>query len=159
MYPPEDTSYRPMAVQRTLFLDHVDEAMASLILERLADSDARWARSSCGSWAAPSRRSGRCHGVRPPIEPHHDRGRVVPRPDDLPRREQWVTSLVDRLRQGDDGAYVNFLMDQGPAGVRAAYPPPHTSGWPPSRDMGPDQPVPEQPEHPALVTDGWMRAG
>jgi hypothetical protein len=43
-------------------------------------------------------------------------------PDDLPRREAWVTSLADQLRQGDSGAYVNFLMDQGPDGVRAAYP-------------------------------------
>jgi hypothetical protein len=33
-----------------------------------------------------------------------------------------VTSLADGLRQDDRGAYVNFLMDQGPAAVRAAYP-------------------------------------
>jgi hypothetical protein len=26
------------------------------------------------------------------------------------------------LRQGDDGAYVNFLADEGPERVRAAYP-------------------------------------
>jgi hypothetical protein len=44
-------------------------------------------------------------------------------PDDLATRERWVTSLADAMRQDDDGAYVNFLMDQGPEGVRAAYPP------------------------------------
>ena len=123
MYPPEDASYRPMAVQRTLFLDHVDQAMAALILERLADSDAPMRAVQLrvlggaiervpDDATAYAHRSSRIMAV---VVSFHG-------PDDLPRREQWVTSLVDRLRQGDDGAYVNFLMDQGPAGVRAAYP-------------------------------------
>ncbi|MET0772054.1 MAG: FAD-binding oxidoreductase [Candidatus Limnocylindrales bacterium] len=126
MYPPEEgaAEYRPMAVQRTLFLDHVDEAMAGRILERLADSDAPMRavqlRVLGGAIArvprdatAYAHRSRRIMGV---VVSFHG-------PDDLARREQWVTSLADGLRQGDAGAYVNFLMDQGPDGVHEAYPP------------------------------------
>jgi hypothetical protein len=112
-----------MAVQRTLFLDHVDGEMAALILERLADSDAPMRavqlRVLGGAIArvprdatAYAHRSSRIMCV---VVSFHG-------PDDLAVRERWVTSLADGLRQGDSGAYVNFLMDQGPEGVRAAYP-------------------------------------
>ena len=37
-------------------------------------------------------------------------------------RERWVTQFADALNQGDGGAYVNFVGDEGPARVRAAYP-------------------------------------
>lgn len=30
--------------------------------------------------------------------------------------------LLQGLNQGDDGAYVNFVSDEGPARTRAAYP-------------------------------------
>src|SRR5262245_13656359 len=40
MYPPEDPSYRPTAVGRTLFLDAVDPKMAELICTYLTKSDA-----------------------------------------------------------------------------------------------------------------------
>jgi hypothetical protein len=43
-------------------------------------------------------------------------------PDDKPRREQWVSELVAALHQDDSGAYVNFLDNEGPDRVRAAYP-------------------------------------
>ncbi len=33
-----------------------------------------------------------------------------------------MTDFAAALRQGDDGAYVNFLTDEGEARVRAAYP-------------------------------------
>jgi FAD/FMN-containing dehydrogenase len=42
--------------------------------------------------------------------------------DDLPRRRRWVEDLVADLHQGDAGAYVNFVYDEGPERVRAAYP-------------------------------------
>jgi hypothetical protein len=34
----------------------------------------------------------------------------------------WVTGFASALRQGDTGAYVNFLADEGAVRVRAAYP-------------------------------------
>jgi hypothetical protein len=123
MYPPEDAGYRPMAFQRTLFLDHVDTGMASLILERLAASDAPMRavqlRVLGGAIArvpedatAFAHRSARIMAV------------VVSfyGPDDLPKRQRWVTSLVEALGQGEKGVYVNFLMDEGEERVRAAYP-------------------------------------
>jgi hypothetical protein len=43
-------------------------------------------------------------------------------PADKPAREDWVATLTAALDQGDRGAYVNFLADEGEARVRAAYP-------------------------------------
>lgn len=123
MYPPEEGEYRPSAVQRTLFLDHVDRDVAALMLERLAASDAPMRavqlRVLGGAIArvpadatAYAHRSSRIMAV---IVSFHG-------PDDRDAREAWVTSLADAVRQEDRGAYVNFLMDEGAAGVHAAYP-------------------------------------
>jgi hypothetical protein len=43
-------------------------------------------------------------------------------PEDRVVRAAWAEGVVAALRQGDDTAYVNFLMDEGPERVRAAYP-------------------------------------
>ena len=43
-------------------------------------------------------------------------------PEDRPRREAWVADFAAALEQGDAGAYVNFLGDEGEERVRAAYP-------------------------------------
>jgi hypothetical protein len=37
-------------------------------------------------------------------------------------RAAWVAEFAAALHQGDSGAYVNFLADEGFARVRAAYP-------------------------------------
>lgn len=42
--------------------------------------------------------------------------------DDRAVHEAWVSSFADELRQGDAGAYVNFLGDEGEARIRPAYP-------------------------------------
>lgn len=44
--------------------------------------------------------------------------------EDRAIRQAWVDEFATALHQGDDGAYVNFVGDEGPAGVRAAYPGP-----------------------------------
>lgn len=41
---------------------------------------------------------------------------------DRPRRRKWVDDLMSALRQENDGAYVNFLGDEGAARTRSAYP-------------------------------------
>lgn len=46
-------------------------------------------------------------------EPGADEDRVA--------REAWVADFAAALNQGDDGAYVNFLADEGPERIRAAY--------------------------------------
>jgi hypothetical protein len=43
-------------------------------------------------------------------------------PADRDRRQAWVDGAAAALQQGDEGAYVNFLGDEGPERVRRAYP-------------------------------------
>jgi FAD/FMN-containing dehydrogenase len=43
-------------------------------------------------------------------------------PEDKLVREAWVDETVAALQQQDGGAYVNFVGDEGPERVRAAYP-------------------------------------
>ncbi len=124
IYMPDDPDYRPLAEARTMFVDRVDAAASELILERLAASDSPM----------------RVAQLRPlggamadvPVDATafaHRTSRVMVNvaafyegEEDRPRRRAWVTGFVDDLRQGDDGAYVNFLVDEGEARVRAAYP-------------------------------------
>jgi FAD/FMN-containing dehydrogenase len=43
-------------------------------------------------------------------------------PADREVRAAWVDEVTATLHQGYDGAYVNFLADEGPERIRAAYP-------------------------------------
>jgi FAD/FMN-containing dehydrogenase len=43
-------------------------------------------------------------------------------PEDKILRQAWVTDFAAALYQGNAGAYVNFLGDEGEERVRAAYP-------------------------------------
>ena len=45
-------------------------------------------------------------------------------PDDQVVQEAWVTDVAAELEQDDHGAYVNFIGDEGPERIRAAYPGP-----------------------------------
>ncbi len=127
MYPPEEGEggdYHPMAAAKTMFLDHVTLPEAEAILEALAASDAAMRvvqlRVLGGAMA------------RVPVEATafaHRSSRIMAAiaafyegPDDRAAKEAWVDELMARLAQGDDGAYVNFVGDEGPERVRAAYP-------------------------------------
>ena len=46
-------------------------------------------------------------------------------PEDKEVRAAWVAEFAAAIHQGDNGAYVNFLMDEGEERVRAAYPGAH----------------------------------
>ena len=65
-----------------------------------------------------------------------------------------MAEFAAALRQGDAGAYVNFLGDEGEARVRAAYP---GATWDRlaaiKAALRPDQPLPAQPEHPTRAAD------
>jgi FAD/FMN-containing dehydrogenase len=124
IYMPDDPEYRPLAEARTMFVDRVNGPAAELILERLAASDSPM----------------RVAQLRPlggamadvPVDATafaHRASRVMVNvaafyegEEDRPLRRAWVTGFADDLRQGDDGAYVNFLVDESEARVRAAYP-------------------------------------
>jgi FAD/FMN-containing dehydrogenase len=124
IYPPEDPEYRPLAAAKTMFVDRVDRPVAEAIMDRLASSTApmrvtqlrvlggAMARVPADATAFAHRQSRIMVNVASFYEGEHDRA----------EREAWVDELVAALRQGDDGAYVNFLGDEGPERVRAAYP-------------------------------------
>ncbi len=124
IYPPEDASYRPTAVARTLFLDGVDRDAAATIVERLRQSDAAMRavqlRVLGGAMA------------RVPAEATafaHRTSRIMANvasfysgAEDRAARAAWVDELAGALRGRDQGAYVGFIGDEGPERVRAAYP-------------------------------------
>jgi len=124
MYPPDDEHYHPLATTRTLFIDKVDRGVADTILEHLSASTAMMRVAQLRVLGGAM--------ARVPVEATafaHRRSRIMvncaaicERPEDMPMHAPWVTSFAAALRQGDTGAYVNFLADEGAERVRAAYP-------------------------------------
>jgi FAD/FMN-containing dehydrogenase len=124
IYPPDDESYRPLAIARTMFIDRVDKGVAETIVQHLEASDAamRVAQLRVLGGAV----------ARVPADAtafaHRDSKILVNvasfyvGPEDRARRQAWVESIAAALRQGDAGAYVNFLADEGERRVRDAYP-------------------------------------
>ena len=42
--------------------------------------------------------------------------------EDRPAKEEWLREFQAAIDQGDPAVYANFLVDEGPERVRAAYP-------------------------------------
>lgn len=124
IYPPEDESYHPTAVGRTMFVDAIDRSVAETIMEYLGNSDASMRvaqlRMLGGAMARiPSAATAFAHRasrIMVNVAAFYDglEDRVV--------RESWVDGFAAALRQGDAGAYVNFLGDEGEESIRRAYP-------------------------------------
>jgi hypothetical protein len=124
IYPPDDDSYHPLAVARTMFVDAIDLGVAETIMDFLRACDATMrvaqlrvlggamARVPADSTAFAHRASRIMVNVAAFYEG----------PDDRIAKEAWVADFVSALRQGDSGAYVNFLGDEGEARVHDAYP-------------------------------------
>jgi FAD/FMN-containing dehydrogenase len=128
LFPPEGEgegeAFHPTVVTHIMFADTVDRPAGDTIVEHLQASDAQVRavelRVLGGAMA------------RVPVEATafaHRHSRIMANvaafydgPDDRERRQAWVDGLAAALRQGDDGAYVNFLGDEGPERVRQAYP-------------------------------------
>jgi hypothetical protein len=124
MFPPDDESFRPTAVGRTMFIDRVDRSLAEATIDRLNASDAPMRvaqfRVLGGAMArVPADATAFAHRTKRIMV---NVAAFYRGPEDRQRREQWVTDLAAMLYQGDDAAYVNFVGDEGPARVRAAYP-------------------------------------
>jgi hypothetical protein len=125
LFPPADPEYHPTAVARTLLLDHVDLPLAERVVERLRDLDGMRVvqlRALGGAIArvpadatAYAHRSSRLMGNVAAFVTEDDPGHRA-------QRAAWVDGTVALLDQGDAGVYVNFLGDEGPERVRAAYP-------------------------------------
>jgi hypothetical protein len=126
MYPPEEgeEEYHPTAVGRTMFVEKIDRDVAATIMSHLEASDAEMrvaqlrmlggamARVPADATAFVHRASRIMVNIAALYEGEEDR--VV--------RQSWVDGFAAALRQGDDGAYVNFLADEGQERVRQAYP-------------------------------------
>jgi FAD/FMN-containing dehydrogenase len=126
IYPPDDPNYHPTAASRTMFIDNVDGAVAGTILERLKSAPVPFAVTQLRVLGGAM--------ARVPVEATafaHRRSRIMVnlaalygQPEEKARSEEWVADFMAALRQKDGGAYVNFLGDEGPERVRAAYPSP-----------------------------------
>jgi FAD/FMN-containing dehydrogenase len=124
MYPPEDESYRPVAIARTMFLGGVERGTAETILERIRASSAMMAVTQLrvlGGAVARVPEDATAYA--------HRNSRIMANvaamygsADERPEHEAWVRELSAELHDGDDGAYAGFLADEGEERVRAAYP-------------------------------------
>jgi hypothetical protein len=124
MFPPDDPDYHPTAVARTMFIDRVDRPVAETIMDFLTASDAAMRVAQLRVVGGAS--------ARVPVDATayaHRASRIMVNvaafyegEEDKARREAWVAEFASALQQGDAGAYVNFLGDEGEARVRAAYP-------------------------------------
>jgi FAD/FMN-containing dehydrogenase len=123
MFPPEEDDYHPTAVAHTMF---VDRNVAATILEHLEASDAAMR-------AAQLRVLGGAM-ARVPVQATafaHRHSRIMVNlaafyhsPTDREVRQAWVDRFAAALHQDDQGVYVNFLGNEGPARIRQAYPGP-----------------------------------
>jgi FAD/FMN-containing dehydrogenase len=124
IYPPEEGDYHPTAVGRTMFMDKIDRDIGEMIVEYLGASDAvmrvvqlrvlggAMARVPAHATAFAHRSSRIMVNVAAFYEG----------PEDRVAREAWVSDFAAALRQGEDGAYVGFLGEEGEGRVRDAYP-------------------------------------
>jgi hypothetical protein len=124
IYMPEEGEYHPIAAARTMFVEGLDRSVAELILDRL--------QASTGSMAVAQLRVLGGAMARVPADATafaHRKSRIMvnlaalyEQLDQKATHEAWVTDFAKTIQQGDSGAYVNFLGDEGEARVRAAYP-------------------------------------
>lgn len=125
IYPPEEGGgYHPIAAGRTLFRDTFDQSTAELILNRLQNSTAMMAATQIRVLGGAM--------ARVPVEATafaHRKRRIMgnvaalyQNPAEAPEHKAWVEQLAADLSEGEPGAYVNFLEDEGAARVHEAYP-------------------------------------
>jgi FAD/FMN-containing dehydrogenase len=124
IYPPDEGDYHPTAVARTMFVQTIDRDAAQTIVEYLRTSDASMrvaqirvlggamARVPADATAFAHRNSRIMVNVAAFYEGLEDRE----------VREAWVTDFAGVVRQGEGGAYVGFLGEEGEGRVREAYP-------------------------------------
>jgi hypothetical protein len=124
IYPPDDPDFHPTAVARTMFVDAVDRRSAEAIVEHLQASSAPMRITQLRVLGGAMAR------VPTDATAFADRRRrimvnlyaVYLRRDEAAVHQDWVTGFAAALRQGDSGAYVGFLGDDGQARIRETYP-------------------------------------
>ncbi len=124
MFPPEDGSYHPAAVSTTLFVDQIGLPQAETILRHLSNSDAPMRVAQLRALGGAISRvsvdaTAYAHRLAPIMV---NLAAFYTGPQDKLVRKHWVEDFAGSLRQSGWGAYSNFLGDEGPEQVRAAYP-------------------------------------
>jgi hypothetical protein len=124
IYPPEEGAYHPVATGRTMFLDTIDRPVAETIVEYLQASSAQMAvaqiRVLGGAMAqVPANATAFAHRSSRIMV---NVAALYERPDEAAVHEPWLSGFAAALRQGEGGAYVGFLGDEGEARIRDAYP-------------------------------------
>ncbi len=124
IYGPEEHDYHPTAVSRTMFVDSIDDDAAEKVIGYLRSSSATMrvaqlrvlggavARVADDATAYAHRRSRIMVNVAAFFDGPHDKA----------LRQDWVDEFSSELLQGDTGAYVNFLGEDGADRIRSAYP-------------------------------------
>ena len=125
IYPPEEEDYHPLASARTMFLETIDHSVAQTIVAYLQASSAQMAvaqiRVLGGAMArVPAEATAFAHrSARLMVNV----AALYERPDQAAEHEPWLSDFAAALRQeGDGGAYVGFLGDEGEGRIREAYP-------------------------------------
>ena len=124
IYPPEDPNYHPLAANRNLFVDAIDGQSAQTIIDHLEATDARLravqVRVLGGAVSrVPAEATAYAHRTRRILV---NIAALFDRPEDATRYEAWATRFWHALRNGEPGAYVNFLASDGPSRIHEAYP-------------------------------------
>ena len=126
IYPPEEgaESYHPVAASYTMFVDRIDRSVAEMILNRLENSSASMAVAQLRVLGGAM--------ARVPVDATafaHRNSKIMvniaalyEKPEEKGTHEAWVADFASALLQGDKGAYVNFLGEEGEERVRLAYP-------------------------------------
>jgi FAD/FMN-containing dehydrogenase len=124
IYPPEDPDYHPLAVSRTGFIDDLGPELAARVMDGLEVKDEFFRAVQLRVLGGASSRvpnDATAYG-------HRDRRILVnvaafyESEAERAPREAWVEQLMASLTGGDPAGYVNFLVDEGEARIRAAYP-------------------------------------
>ena len=126
IYMPDEEDYHPIAVGKTRFTDHFEEEAPATILDRVESSTAMMAvaqiRALGGAMArVPDDATAFAHRKSRFMVTIAN---VYERVEETPTHQAWVDELAGSLGLDSRGAYVNFLGEEGEAGVREAYPDP-----------------------------------
>jgi hypothetical protein len=106
MYPPEDPTYRPTAVARTLFVNSIHASAAEMIFDYLSRSDAAMRvaqlRPLGGAMArVPSGATAYAHRSRPMLV---NVAAFYQSEADREKRRSWVAEFARALQPKDDAA-------------------------------------------------------
>jgi FAD/FMN-containing dehydrogenase len=125
MFPPEDPSYKPIAIGRTLFTDAISVEQAQKIIDGVTNSGAPFAAVQIrvlGGAISRVPADATAYGHRQ----EKIMAMVVAFSDGTAetakKRAEWAGKLASELNPKWGAGYINFIFDEGPERVRAAYP-------------------------------------